>query len=85
MTSRLSRKYLRARSPSSFGMTVYRDLMSIVKMKRCSPRKRKEANMVHTRLQITISLFYLAAKHPEEGSNAETSVYLYRHLASFEQ
>ena len=38
-----------------------------------------------TRLQITISLFYLAAKHPEEGSNAETSVYLYRHLASFEQ
>ena len=27
----------------------------------------------------------LAAKHPEEGSNTETSVYLYRHLASFEQ
>ena len=32
-----------------------------------------------TQLQITISLFYVSAKHPEEGSNAETSVYLYRH------
>ena len=32
-----------------------------------------------------IRLFDLAAKHPEEGSNAEMSVYLYHHLASFEQ
>ena len=30
-------------------------------------------------LQITISLFCVAAKHPEEGSNAKTSADLYLH------
>ena len=38
-----------------------------------------ETGQNSTGLKITISLFYVAAKHPEEVSNAETSVYLYRH------
>ena len=36
------------------------------------------ANLLISSLSIAVDL---AAKHPEEGSNAETSVYLYRHFS----
>ena len=37
----LSKKCLRARRPSPLGMTVQRDLISIIKISSCSPKKSK--------------------------------------------